>query len=489
MSREQSPSLLRASDFTPAILVAISLLFAAPARAQITGPATVNDLVCVGPASSQVQDCANITGTTPINVPKNLNYTQTGSFIIAANDPNGHILFKIGTTAGTLVAQVNPTSFQTDRTLITGVSTTLPAALPSINTYPAMTLAPPLPWSGTINPNQNVWQAYMQGTSQVSQTAGTSISFATLRVDGNLNGPALGNLYAIDCQGQTSGLTGTRNLSTGNQEIHCARFQTNANDNVGGQLNQELGYAIGAKAGVTASAGGTYWAVITGLEVVANNQTSTTRDVFGMTIASGATTTPKGNDDGIAFATDVGGSGSFSKYLIDFGPNGLLNNGPPLAPGGTLIGVAKPTGYMVANGIDLSNMNITGNAWASQGATIDGSGNATFNRMTITAVNTLAITSGSYDNTSGMISLMMRAAVDFAPGDSATLSSLTGTGSFASLNGTWTVLSASGKSATLAGPTSMGASTITGGSMNVARTSAGALCITSGGVVFRAASC
>lgn len=79
-------------------------------------------------------------------------------------------------------------------------------------------------------------------------------------------------------------------------------------------------------------------------------------------------------------------------------------------------------------------------------------------------LGTLTITSGTYNNTTGVITLLMAAPVGFGPGDTLTLSSLTGTGAFASLNGSWEVLTATGSTATLAATPAVGASTITGGS-------------------------
>lgn len=77
------------------------------------------------------------------------------------------------------------------------------------------------------------------------------------------------------------------------------------------------------------------------------------------------------------------------------------------------------------------------------------------------------ITSGTYVSATGVIVLTMAAAVNFSAGDAVVLSSLTGTGGFATLDGTWqaTAVSGDGLTVTLAGPTGAGASTITGGSL------------------------
>lgn len=89
------------------------------------------------------------------------------------------------------------------------------------------------------------------------------------------------------------------------------------------------------------------------------------------------------------------------------------------------------------------------------------------NQLLVPFIGTLAVSSGTYDNTTGIISLTMSAPVTFGPPDAVTLASLTGTGAFASLDGTWTTLTASGAAVTLQGPVGVGASTITGGSATV----------------------
>lgn len=80
----------------------------------------------------------------------------------------------------------------------------------------------------------------------------------------------------------------------------------------------------------------------------------------------------------------------------------------------------------------------------------------------------LTISSGTYNNTTGVITLTMSAPITFGPGDAVVISSLTGTGAFASLNGTWTAIApTSGSTVTLAATAGVGASTITGGSASL----------------------
>jgi hypothetical protein len=88
---------------------------------------------------------------------------------------------------------------------------------------------------------------------------------------------------------------------------------------------------------------------------------------------------------------------------------------------------------------------------------------------------TLTISSGTYNNTSGLVTLTMSATVNFSAGDAIIVSSLTGTGAYASLNGTYTVLSASGTTVTYNPGAGKGASTITGGSLTLGSGASSAL--------------
>ena len=97
------------------------------------------------------------------------------------------------------------------------------------------------------------------------------------------------------------------------------------------------------------------------------------------------------------------------------------------------------------------------------------------NQLLVPYLGTLTISSGTYVSATGVITLVMSAPVTFDAGDSVTLSALTGTGAFASLDGTWTALTASGTAVTLQGPVAAGAATITGGSATVGGAASAAL--------------
>lgn len=78
----------------------------------------------------------------------------------------------------------------------------------------------------------------------------------------------------------------------------------------------------------------------------------------------------------------------------------------------------------------------------------------------------IAISSGTYNTSTFVITITTATAHPFSVGQQVVLSSLTGTGAFASLDGSWTALSGTtGSTIVLAGPNpSAGAATITGGS-------------------------
>ena len=100
------------------------------------------------------------------------------------------------------------------------------------------------------------------------------------------------------------------------------------------------------------------------------------------------------------------------------------------------------------------------------------------NQLLVPYLGTLTISSGTYVSSTGVITLTMSASVTFSAGDSVILSSLTGTGAYASLDGTWTVLTASGTAVTVQGPVGAGAATITGGSLTLGSGASSALPVT-----------
>jgi hypothetical protein len=86
------------------------------------------------------------------------------------------------------------------------------------------------------------------------------------------------------------------------------------------------------------------------------------------------------------------------------------------------------------------------------------------NQLLVPYTGALAITSGTYVSGTGIITLTMPSNPGISPGDSVTLSALTGTGAFAALDGTWPAITGTtGTTVVLQGPIGAGAATITGG--------------------------
>lgn len=81
--------------------------------------------------------------------------------------------------------------------------------------------------------------------------------------------------------------------------------------------------------------------------------------------------------------------------------------------------------------------------------------------------STLTISSGSYNSGTGLVTLTMSAPIAFGPGTNVNVSSLTGTGGFASLNGVYvsTAAGTAGSTITYTAASGLGATTISGGSL------------------------
>lgn len=97
------------------------------------------------------------------------------------------------------------------------------------------------------------------------------------------------------------------------------------------------------------------------------------------------------------------------------------------------------------------------------------------NQILVPYLGTLTISSGTYNNTTGVVTLTLSASATFSAGDAIIVSSLTGTGAYASLNGTFTALTVSGTTVTYQATAGVGASTITGGSLTLGSGASSAL--------------
>jgi hypothetical protein len=98
------------------------------------------------------------------------------------------------------------------------------------------------------------------------------------------------------------------------------------------------------------------------------------------------------------------------------------------------------------------------------------------NQRLIPFVGTLTISSGTYDSATGAVVLTMSAPITFGEGDALILSSLTGTGAYASLNGTFTAdAGTAGSTVKFTAPSGLGAAAITGGSLTLGSGASSAL--------------
>lgn len=98
------------------------------------------------------------------------------------------------------------------------------------------------------------------------------------------------------------------------------------------------------------------------------------------------------------------------------------------------------------------------------------------NQLLVPFVGTLTISSGTYVSGTGVVTLTMSAPITFGPGDAVVVSGLTGTGAFASLNGTFTALAGTtGSTVVYNAGSGLGAATITGGSLTLGSGASSAL--------------
>lgn len=98
------------------------------------------------------------------------------------------------------------------------------------------------------------------------------------------------------------------------------------------------------------------------------------------------------------------------------------------------------------------------------------------NQLLIPYVGTLTISSGTYNSTTGVVTLTMSASITFSAGDAIIVSALTGTGAYASLEGTFTALAGTtGTTVVYNAGSGLGAATITGGSLTLGSGASSAL--------------
>ena len=89
------------------------------------------------------------------------------------------------------------------------------------------------------------------------------------------------------------------------------------------------------------------------------------------------------------------------------------------------------------------------------------------NQLLVPALAAQSISSGTYNSTTGLVSLTMTTAQAFDAGDSITVSGLGGTGAFASLAGTYTATLVNGTNVQYIAATGLGAAAITSGQITI----------------------
>lgn len=143
---------------------------------------------------------------------------------------------------------------------------------------------------------------------------------------------------------------------------------------------------------------------------------------------------------------------------------------PLVASGMTLNFYRLGSRARIAVGIDPSLVDLEGNVITQQ-VSWD-----FVNQLLVPFVGTLTISSGTYNNTTGVVTLTMSAPIVFGPGDSIVVSGLSGSGNFALLAGTFTALAGTtGSTVVYNAGAALGASAISGGSLTLGSGASSAL--------------
>lgn len=162
-------------------------------------------------------------------------------------------------------------------------------------------------------------------------------------------------------------------------------------------------------------------------------------------------------------ATSVAAINGFSVFDQDYS---MVNNPqspvPLIGSYGTVMSYALGSRARIAVACDPALISLAGST-ISTAVSWD-----VTNQLLIPSLGTLTISSGTYVSGTGVTTLTMSAPITFSPGDTIIVSSLTGSGAFASLNGTFTALAGTtGSTVVYNAGASLGAATITGGSLTL----------------------
>lgn len=162
-------------------------------------------------------------------------------------------------------------------------------------------------------------------------------------------------------------------------------------------------------------------------------------------------------------ASSVANINGFSVFDQAYAMVNNTNSPVPLAPSyGQVMSYRFGSGARIAVACDPS---LVGNAGSPISTQV--SWDVT-NQLLIPYLGTLTISSGTYVSGTGVVTLTMSAPITFSPGDAIIVSSLTGSGAFASLNGTFTALAGTtGSTVVYNAGSGLGAAAITGGSLTL----------------------
>jgi hypothetical protein len=307
---------------------------AGPGSNVLPSPGTVGDLVCVGPGTQGVTDCVNNT-LGYATVPGGLDFTRNGISMKAAGfGPSSANLYSSGFVLGTC-----------------------------------------------NNNNIPCGAFYLNATGfGVATTSGNPSGIgAMLMVDaGNVGSTAqVGNMVNIQSWmivGTTTGNTITSGDYTGIGSYAAAT----ASDN--GTSGTKLGSLFGIASNATLASGATNWLALHGAEIDISTQTGASVSyVTGLEVVLVGANALAGGLENIGFsvAAQTGAAATMTcGYCI-----GDQQGFNPLASTATIMNWVpnggSGAGPSIAAGINLSQFTFSGNAFASPGFSVDGSGNET----------------------------------------------------------------------------------------------------------------
>lgn len=174
-------------------------------------------------------------------------------------------------------------------------------------------------------------------------------------------------------------------------------------------------------------------------------------------------------------ATALTGSLALAGFSVFDEAYGMVTSPQSPVP---LIGSGGQVNYYPLGSLARIAVNCDPSLISLQGGPIGASVSWDFtNQLLVPFLGGLTISSGTYNNTTGIVTLVMAVPVTFGAGDSIAVGTLAGTGAFASLGGTFTALSATGTTVTYQAAAGLGASTITSGTLTVGGSASQALSV------------